>query len=101
MRLNCLKRHQGRSQASAIPLLGLWARSPAGCGFLQAFGQQGPTLHAGTFHKQITNDKVFYKQITDDKAGYGTKREQLQDRVTLFSLEETFSDLKWAMFDLQ
>ena len=72
-------------------------RSVGSCGPLASIGPHC----AGTFRKQITDDNVFCKQITDDKAGYGTTRGPFQDYVTLFILEETFSDLKWALFDLQ
>ena len=44
---------------------------------------------------------MFCKQITNDKSRYGTTKEVFQDYVTLFVLEETFSDLKCALFDLQ
>ena len=86
---------------SAISLGGLWAQGPAWCGLLRSFGQQRPTLRAGMLCNQITKGRVFCKQINDDNERYGTKRRLFQDYVTLFGLEETFSDLKWAMVDLQ
>ena len=42
--------------------------SPGVCGPLRGEGPQA-TPFAGTFHKQITDDKVLRKQKTDDKEG--------------------------------
>ena len=78
-------------------------RDQGSCGPLASRGPHSAQIltHICTFRKQITDDKVFCKLITDDKAGYEIKRGPFQDYATFFSLEETFSDLKWAIFDLQ
>ena len=52
------------------------------CGPLGAADQQRPKPRAGTFRKQIT----------EDKADYETKVGPFQDCLTLFSVRETLSD---------
>ena len=80
-----------RGREGAPPRWDLWApmgpRPPGGVGLLQVEGTQGPSPRRGTFGMQITDDKVFCKQVTDDRAGYRTKREPVQNFITLFSLE--------------
>ena len=43
-----------------------------------------PTPLAGTFRKEVTEDKVFRKLISHDKTGYGTKRVPFQKKRNAF-----------------